>query len=460
VEQDTASALLGVEGLRVVEVEVEDDGGLSVWVVTCDPDAAVCPDCGERAERVHERVVRRPADVPRGAEAVVLVWVKHRWKCQNEECRRVTFSELLPQVPARARLTERLRDAAAHLVGELGVPVAAAAGESGLSWPTVHEAFCGQADTVLDRPLARVRVLGIDETRRGRPRYAIDPDTGAYVLLADRWHTGFVDICGEQGLLGQVEGRTADDAAYWLAQAGPAWRQGVDAVVIDMCTIYAAAVRRMLPHAALAVDAFHLVQLANKMLGDVRRRAIREKYGRRGRSGDPEYGIKNLLVRNLEHLRPEQFDKILTTLEADAHGQQIAIAWIAKEKLRDIIRLRATFTGHPPTPAEVRTALYDFFSWCADHDHIPEILALAKTIDRWRNEIINAVLLGISNAKSEGLNRTIKLEGRKAYGYRNPVNQRRRLRYATTRATRRPPRSPTATNRRSHPVTDRQHDPG
>src|SRR5215470_15445281 len=160
------------------------------------------------------------------------------------------------------------------------------------------------------------------------------------------------------------------------------------------------------------------------------------------------------------HLRPEEFDKILTTLEHDAHGQQIAIAWIAKEKLRDIIRLRTTFTGHPPTPDQVRTALYDFFSWCADHDHIPEVLALTKTIDRWRNEIINAVLLGISNAKSEGLNRTIKLEGRKAYGYRNAVNQRRRTRYATTRATRRPPRSPTATNRRSHPVTDRQHDPG
>ena len=59
-------------------------------------------------------------------------------------------------------------------------------------------------------------------------------------------------------------------------------------MVIDMCTIYAAAVRRMLPHATVAVDPFHVVQLATKMVGDVRRRAIREKYGRRGRSQDPE----------------------------------------------------------------------------------------------------------------------------------------------------------------------------
>ena len=70
------------------------------------------------------------------------------------------------------------------------------------------------------------------------------------------------------------------------------------------------AVRRMLPGAQIAVDLFHVVHLAVKMTGDVRRRVVRGKYGRRGRSGDPEYGIKNLLVRNLEHLSPAQFAKI------------------------------------------------------------------------------------------------------------------------------------------------------
>jgi transposase len=457
VEQDTASTLLGVEGLRVVDVEIEDDGRVTVWVATDDPGAARCPGCGALAERVHERVVTRPADVRRGADAVGLVWLKRRWKCGNEDCGRATFTESLPQIPSRARLTARLRDRAAHLVGDLGVPVGTAAEESGVSWSTVHQAFAEQADTVLARPLAPVRVLGIDETRRGRPRFTTDPDTGEYVQLADRWHTGFVDIDGEQGLLGQVEGRTADDTAYWLAQATAAWRHRVDVVVIDMCTIYAAAARRMLPHAALAIDVFHLVQLATKTVGDVRRRAIREKYGRRGRSGDPEYGIKNLLLRNVEHLRPDQFDKIITTLEADEHGQQIPLARIAKEKPRDLIRLRESISGTTPTPEQIRHHLYEFFTWCATYDHIPELVTLAKTIDRWRDPIITAIELGVSNAKSEGLNRVIKLEGRKAYGFRNPVNQRRRLRYATTRATRRPP---TATTRRSPKVITRTHDPG
>ena len=57
-----------------------------------------------------------------------------------------------------------------------------------------------------------------------------------------------------------------------------------------MCSIYASAVRRMLPGAQLVVGLFHVVQLAVKMTGDVRRRVVRGKYGRRGRSGDPEYG--------------------------------------------------------------------------------------------------------------------------------------------------------------------------
>ena len=174
-----------------------------------------------------------------------------------------------------------------------------------------------------------------------------------------------------------MEGRTADDAAYWLAQAAPAWRSAVRVVAIDMCSIYASAVRRMLPGAQLAVDLFHVVHLAVKMTGDVRRRVVRGKYGRRGRSGDPEYGIKNLLVRNLEHLSPAQFAKVIGTLDADAGGQEIAAAWIGKEKLRHALNLRARVTGSVPCERNVRDRLFAFYDWCACNDDIPELLSLA-----------------------------------------------------------------------------------
>jgi Transposase len=107
----------------------------------------------------------------------------------------------------------------------------------------------------------------------------------------------------------------------------------------------------MLPQAQVAVDLFHVVQLAVKTAGDVRRRAVRGKYGRRGKSGDPEYGIKNLMVRNLEHLTPAGFTKIMETLSADAAGQEILAAWIAKEKLRDALNLRPASAGRCLGPA-------------------------------------------------------------------------------------------------------------
>jgi transposase len=451
-----ASALLGLDGVRVTAVEDDGDGGLRVYAASTAALAA-CPGCGTPSGAVKEWVTARPKDVAFGGRAVSLVWFKRRLYCPGSSCRAASFTESVPAVPRRCRMTARLRGHAAALVTDGGRTVAQAARECGLSWPVVQAAFADRADPVLEEPPPLVGHLGIDEHRRGRPRWRTNAETGEYVLLADRWHTCFFDLSGDQGLLGQVEGRTADDAAYWLAQASPAWRHAVQVVAIDMCTIYASAVRRMLPAAQLVVDLFHVVQLAVKMTGDVRRRAVREKYGRRGRSGDAEYGVKGLLVRNLEHLSPAQFAKIMDTLDTDRHGQQIAAAWIAKEKLRDVLNLRARVTGSVPGERDVHGRLFRFYDWCAQNDGIPELLTLARTVSRWEDEIVAAVLTGVTNARSESLNRIAKLEARQAYGFRNPASQRRRVRTACNRSAL---RSRAVTPRRSHLVTGRQPDPG
>jgi hypothetical protein len=58
----------------------------------------------------------------------------------------------------------------------------------------------------------------------------------------------------------------------------------------------------------------------------------------------------------------------------------------------------------------------------------------------------------VTNARSESLNRIAKLEARLAYSFRNPANQRRRVRIACARGTRRPQNKPA---RRSRLVTGR-----
>ncbi len=455
---DTASALFGVAGLRVTDVEPGPDGAVEVWAVTDCEGAAACPVCGTASSRVHEMVVTSPRDVPRAGDPVGLYWVKRRLKCGNKACRRKTFTERVPAVPPGAQVMPRLKDQCAGEVADRGITPAEAARHAGVSWPVAHDAFAARADAVLDAPPGPVAHLGIDEHRRGRPRWKSDPETGRYQLLADRWHVNFCDLSGNQGMLGQVEGRTADDTAYWLLQAPPAWRDRIEVVAIDMCAIFLSAVRRALPKARVAVDLFHVVQLAVKAAGDVRRRATREKYGRRGREGDPEYGLKGLLNRNLETLSPEQFAKVIDTLDSDRHGQQIAIAWIAKEKLRAVLKLRKRISRSQPCERQVRDRLFSFYHWCAAHEDIPELVTLASTIARWEEQIVTAVLTGVTNAATESLNRIAKLEARLAYGFRNPASQRRRVRTACTRGTRRRTQTATSSNKRS--VVNQQQVPG
>ena len=102
------------------------------------------------------------------------------------------------------------------------------------------------------------------------------------------------------------------------------------------------------------------------------------------------------------------------------------------------IHLRARVTGSTPCERQVRDRLFTFYDWCAQNEDVPELITLAGTISRWENEIVTAVTAGVTNATAESLNRLAKLEARHAYGFRNPANQRRRVRIACTRGTRRP----------------------
>jgi transposase len=157
-------------------------------------------------------------------------------------------------------------------------------------------------------------------------------------------------------------------------------------------------------------------------------------------------------VRNLEHLSAAQFAKVMDTLGSGRPGQQILAAWTGKEKLRDALNLRARITRSAPCGRDVRGRLFAFYDWCAQNDDIPELVTLARTVSRWEEEIVAAVLTGVSNARSEALNRIAKLEARQAYSFRNRANQRLRVRTACTRGRGRvPARTKSRSGRSSDP---------
>jgi hypothetical protein len=62
-------------------------------------------------------------------------------------------------------------------------------------------------------------VLGLDETRFGRPRWVRGPGDGW--SRSDPWETEFVDLAGGQGLLGQVDGRTTAAVPRGSSSAAP-----------------------------------------------------------------------------------------------------------------------------------------------------------------------------------------------------------------------------------------------
>ncbi|MFF5206362.1 transposase [Streptosporangium sp. NPDC000396] len=211
------------------------------------------------------------------------------------------------------------------------------------------------------------------------------------------------------------------------------WKDQVSHVAIDMCTIFKAAVRAALPHAMLVVDHFHVVQLANTVVTEVRRRVTVQARGRRGRKGNREWELRNWLTRSAARMHGFQLDPMIDDLHTLTKkvGQPILDAWNAKEDLLDLLALART---HPDRHV-IAERLFRFYDRCAASG-LPELERLASTVETWWSEILAFLRTGISSAGSEGTNRVIKTVARDAYGFRNPGNQRLRTRCATTRKSR------------------------
>jgi transposase len=194
-----------------------------------------------------ESVTTQPRDIPYGPDRLELLWHKHRWRCHNSDCPRATFTDAVPQVPPRRRTTGRLRSAVAHAV-ECNRGVAEVAAAHGVGWTTAQACVDEYTAVVLTEP-EPTPVLGIDETRRGKPVWEFDTLTRRWRRV-DRWHTGFVDLSGEQGLLRQAAGRRSVTVTAWLCQRSQAFRDGVRYVVIDPAAAYRAATSpALLPNA-------------------------------------------------------------------------------------------------------------------------------------------------------------------------------------------------------------------
>ena len=311
-------------------------------------------------------------------------------------------------------------------IGDAARSVAEVAASHSVSWPTAHRAFVAHAKALLAEP-EPTRVLGVDETRRGKPRWTRCELTRRWVRV-DPWDTGFVELAGSQGLLGQREGRTGAAVIDWLRERTPQFRDAIEFVAIDPAAVDASAIRTpgLLPNAQIVVDHFHLVKLGNDALTKVRRRVTWELRDHRGRKLDPEWANRRRLLRARELLSQSSFARMWNTIIDEAPSAQILSAWIAKEELRTLSTVR---TGGDPHLTRHR--LHRFLTWCID-SQIPELHTLAATIDTWWPEINAYIHTGITNARTEGYNRLVKQVKRVGCGFRDTENSARRIRFHCT----------------------------
>ena len=427
---DASSLLLDLDGVVVESVQRLANGTRLVQVLTAPEWVGICPECGERSTCSKGWVSTGPRDVQVGPDRPLLRWRKRKWLCPSTVCDRKVFTESVPGVPARARVTPRAKAQMATQVLDEDRSVASVAADHRCGWHTVHDHVITVADAALEAEPAPVRVLGIDETRRGKAKWDTDPDTGKRIWV-DRWDTGLVDITGDQGLLAQVNGRDSATVIDWLEARDANWRTAITHVASDLSMVYARAVRLALPGAIVIVDRFHLVKKANDMVDAVRRRVTLAQRGRRGRKTDVEWINRRRLLRGAERLTDEQHHTLFSKLLTADPGEDIAAAWIAKELLREL--LSCAHRGR--LRYEIAAALEDFYRFCAACK-VPEVIKFARTIEAWQDPIIAALQTGLTNARTEGYNRLVKHVGRIAFGFRNPDNQRRRVRWACTRRSR------------------------
>lgn len=406
-----AVSLLGLPGFTVLAVS-EYAGEVEVLVETTETVTG-CPGCGVLAG-AHGRRPVWVRDLPVGGRAVVLAWHKRLWRCLEPACGVGTWTERSPAIRAKAVLTERARVEACRRVGQDAISVAQVGRDLGVGWPTVMRAVREYGHKILDSQWlhTQVRALGLDETAF----------LAATAVRHTQFVTGLVDLKpaggGPARLLDVVPGRSGKAVSDWLDERGQAWCAEVDVAALDPFRGYDTALRGGLPNATVVLDAFHAVKLAQNAIDDARRRVQQQTLGHRGRSGDPLYGIRRVLLRGAENLTVTAYIRLLAGLDAGDPDGHVAAAYIACQQLRNVYAA--------PDLDRARRRLHRFYEACTVG--VPELEKLGKTISAWQEQLLAYFTTGgISNGPTEAINLLIKRIKRVGFGFRNFDNYRLRL---------------------------------
>jgi transposase len=219
-------------------------------------------------------------------------------------------------------------------------------------------------------------------------------------------HFRLVISAPELGLvLDLLADRSKESLETWLQQRGAAWCAHIETCCANMWDTYHTVAKTLLPHAQRVVDRFHVMKNLSDAVTKARRTIQRQA------DETTQAVLKGgrwLLVKNRENLTAEesaQLTHMLTVLP----------------ELKTCNELKEAFRTWFAESADRETAASGLHEWQvkAKATGLGSLQAFVKTLDNWRESILNYFTGRHSNGFAEGVNLKIKMLNRRGFGYRN-----------------------------------------
>ena len=360
-----------------------------------------CSRCAQLCHATYDHRIRRCLDSPFRERKVQLRIREKRYWCPR--CLR-PFTELLHGIFKRARLTERLRRNILWCCSRYQ-SLLAVARALGCSATSVRRSFYAHLAIHFKRHLSYgfPKKMGIDEHFFGMRR---KPDFPA--VSEQKYHTTLVDLKAHR--LYRALPEKGQRSVFDQLKDEPG-AENIEDVTMDMSESFRNVIHALAPQARITVDPFHVLRLLQRSLNHERKKV----FGRRHRKNP----VGSLLLKSAFDLDIHTRWRIQDFLKP--HPRLRAV-YEAKERLHRLYRCR----GRRGAEMSMDHLLKDLDA----QSSIQPLATLAKTLRKWRVEILNHFDSKLTNAMTEGFNNKIKLIKRMAYGFRNPEAYDLRILYA------------------------------
>ncbi len=258
------------------------------------------------------------------------------------------------------------------------------------------------------------------ETHHGQPwQGATARPNWRHTRFGDKFVTVVIDLTptrtdtGPSRLLAVLEGRSKKAFKTWLEEQDQGFRDRIEVVAMDGFTGYKTAATEAIDEVVTVMDPFHVVALAGDKLDLCRQRLQQETLGRRGRSGDPLFGIRRVVRTRAALLTQKQWFRLLDVIEDPAH-LCLAVTWQSYQDIIDAYQHREPAEGR-----KLMTKLIDTLA-AGVPAALTELRTLGRTLHRRRDDVLAYFdHPGTSNGPSEAINGLLEHLRGTARGFRN-----------------------------------------